>query len=91
MSINDVDLKVNKLRELRNLEADLKSEITSIEDELKAEMLEKNTDELRGLTSRVSWKTVISTRFDSTAFKLTHAELFRQYSKSTTSRRFVIA
>ena len=91
MSINDVDLKVNKLRELRNLEADLKSEITSIEDELKAEMLEKNTDELRGQTSRVSWKTVISNRFDSAAFKLTHAELFRQYSKATTSRRLVIA
>ena len=91
MSINDVDLKVNKLRELRNLEADLKSEITSIEDELKAEMLEKNTDELRGQTSRVNWKTVISSRFDSAAFKLTHAELFQQYSKATTSRRFVIA
>ena len=58
MSINDVDLKVDKLRELRNQEAELKEEITAIEDELKAEMLAKNTDELRGRTSRVSWKTV---------------------------------
>ena len=91
MSINDVDRKVSKLRELRNFEAEIKSEITSIEDELKAEMLARNTDELRGITARVSWKTVVSSRFDSAAFKLTHAELFRQYSKATTSRRFVIA
>ena len=91
MSINDVDLKVDKLRELRNMEAELKAEISTIEDDLKAEMLKKNTDELRGITSKVSWKTVVTNRFDSAAFKLTHAELFQQYSRATTSRRFVIA
>ena len=91
MSISDVDRKVGKLRELRDLESGIRAQITAIEDELKAEMLARNTDELRGCTSRVTWKTVISRRFDSAAFRLTHAELFQQYSKATTSRRFVIA
>ena len=91
MSITELDTKVDALRELRNLEAEVKSEITAIEDELKAEMLAKNTDTLTGKNCTVSWKSIITTRFDSAAFKLTHADLFAQYSRATTSRRFVIA
>lgn len=91
MNTYDIDAKVKELRELRDLEAEVKAEITAIEDGLKAEMLAQNTDVLSGQNCMVSWKTVITSRFDSAAFKLTHADLFRQFSKATTSRRFVIA
>lgn len=91
MSINEVDAKVKELRELRNLEAEVKSAITAIEDDLKAEMVERGTDVLTGQDCMVCWETIISSRFDSAAFKLSHADLFRQYSRATTSRRFVIA
>lgn len=91
MNTYDIDAKVRELRELRDLEAEVKAEITAIEDDLKAEMLAQNTDVLSGQDCMVSWKTVITSRFDSAAFKLTHADLFRQFSKATTSRRFVIA
>ena len=91
MGRNELDLKVNELRELRNLEAEVKSEITAIEDDLKAEMLARNTDVLTGQDCMVTWKTIVTSRFDSAAFKLTHADLFQQYSKATTTRRFVIS
>lgn len=91
MSTHELDAKVKELRELRNFEAEVKSEITAIEDEIKAEMLTQNTDTLRGKESMVTWKTIITSRFDSAAFKLTHADLFKQYTKATTSRRLVIA
>ena len=91
MSIYEIDAKVKELRELRNMEAEVKSAITAIEDSLKAEMLVKNTDVLSGKDYTITWKTVTTNRFDSAAFKLTHADLFRQYSKSVTSRRLVIA
>lgn len=39
MSVYEVDAKVKELRELRNMEAEVKSAITAIEDSLKAEML----------------------------------------------------
>ena len=91
MSTIEIDSKVDTLRELRNLESEVKAEITAIEDDLKAEMLAKNTDTLTGHNCVVSWKTVITNRFDSAAFKLTHADLFAKYSRATTSRRFVIA
>ena len=91
MGRNELDLKVSELRELRNLEAEVKSEITAIEDDLKAEMLARNTDVLTGQDCMVTWKTIVTSRFDSAAFKLTHADLFLQYSKATTTRRFVIS
>ena len=68
-----------------------KSAITAIEDSLKAEMLAKNTDVLSGKDYTITWKTIITNRFDSAAFRLTHADLFAQFSRSSTSRRFVIA
>ena len=91
MSIYEVDAKVKELRELRDMEAEVKSAIAVIEDSLKAELLAKNTEVLAGTDYRVTWKTVVTNRFDSAAFKLTHADLFAQFSRSTTTRRFVIA
>lgn len=91
MSIYEVDAKVKELRELRDMEAEVKSAIAVIENSLKAEMLAKNTEVLAGTDYRVTWKTVVTNRFDSAAFKLTHADLFAQFSRSTTTRRFVIA
>ena len=91
MYANELDARIEELRELRNFEAEIKKEITSIEDDLKEEMLTRNTDVLTGSNCMVTWKTIISSRFDSAAFKLTHADLFKQYSKATTSRRLVIA
>ena len=91
MRASEIDARVKELRELRNLEAELRAAIAAVEESLKAAMLLKNTDVLNGQECRVMWKTVVSSRFDSTEFRLTHADLFRQYSKSVTSRRLVIA
>ena len=91
MSIYEIDAKVKELKELRDMEAEVKSSIAAIEDSLKAEMLAKNTDVLFGKDYLITWKTIITNRFDSAAFKLTHADLFNQFSRSTTTRRLVIA
>ena len=91
MSSDELEAKVNSLRELRNLEAEIKAEITAIEDEIKAEMLAKNTDVLAGQNCVVSWKTILTSRFDTSAFKIAHSDLFAKYNRKTTSRRFVIA
>ena len=90
MSINELDAKVKTLRELRNLEAEIRNEIASIEDTLKAAMLIGKTDTLVGRECTVTWKTIVSSRFDSKNFKLSHADLYQQYSKPSTSRKLVI-
>ena len=91
MSNTEIQSKVNELRELRRMADELTAEIESIQDAIKAHMTAIDADTLTGADYKITWKTITTTRFDSAAFKLSHADLFQQYSKATTSRRFVIA
>lgn len=91
MSINELDKQVRQLRELRSMEAEVRSEIAAIEDSLKAAMLIAKTDTLTGRECMVTWKTIVSSRFDTKNFKLSHAELYERFSVPMTSRRLVIA
>jgi predicted phage-related endonuclease len=91
MSATDLTNKVRELKELKVMSSELEAEITAIEDEIKAIMTARNTVEMTVDVFKVRWIPVTSNRFDTTAFKATHAELYKQYTKATTSRRFSIA
>lgn len=91
MSINEMQTKVNDLRELRRMADELEAEITAIQDSIKNHMTAQGVDELTGLDFKITWKEITSSRFDSTGFKKAQPELYRQFTKSSTSRRFVLA
>ena len=91
MSINELDMKVDQIRNLKRLIEEAEAEITGIEDEIKARMTELDTDELRGGTCKVTWKQVSSTRIDSKALKKELPDIAAKYSSITTYRRFLIA
>ena len=91
MSENTLKAKVRELKELKAMQDELTAEITTIEDEIKAEMLSTGTDEMQIDIFKIRYKLVESKRFDSAAFKATHAELYNQYTKTTTTRRFSVA
>ena len=50
-----------------------------------------DADTLTGADYKITWKTVTSSRFDSTAFKKAMPELAERFTKSSTSRRFTVA
>lgn len=91
MSTIDMTAKIKELKELKAMAEELAAEIIAIEDAIKAEMTSRNVDELQVDVYKVRYKTVISSRFDSKAFKATHADLYAQYTKQTESRRFTVA
>jgi len=91
MSNTEMNGKIKELRELRRMADELNAEIEAITDSIKAEMSAKEVDELAGNDWKVTWKLVKSRRFDSAAFKRTHAELYDQYCTESASRRFVLA
>ena len=91
MSKNEMLSKVRELKELKAMADELAAEITAIEDAIKAEMLSQGVEEMQVDVFKVRYKTVISNRFDSKAFKATHADLYSQYTKQTESRRFTVA
>lgn len=91
MSTNEMESKIRELRELRRMADEIAAEIETLQDAIKSEMTARNTDTLTGTDWKVTWKAVTSKRFDSAAFKKTHGELYEQYTKETTSKRFLIA
>lgn len=91
MSMNELETKVNELRELRRMAEELAGEISAAEDALKAYMAASGTDELTGTSFKITWKEVTSNRLDSKALKAAAPELWQRFSKATTSRRFIVA
>lgn len=91
MSTNEMETKVNEIRELRRMAEELAAEISALEDAIKAHMTASGSDEINGATFKITWKEVTSSRLDSKALKAAAPDLWDRFSKTTTSRRFVIA
>ena len=91
MSINEMDSKIKELRELRRMADELAAEIEAAQDAIKAHMTAIDADTLTGADYKITWKSVTSCRFDSTAFKKAMPDLAERFTRSTTSRRFVVA
>lgn len=91
MSTNELVMKVEKLRELEELLEEVKAEAESVRDEIKREMLTQDTEELEAGQYIIRWTSVLSTRFDTTAFKKVLPDVYKAYTKQITSRRFSIA
>ena len=91
MSTTEIQSKVEALRELESLIEEAKAEAETIRDEIKAEMLNRNTEELSAGQYIVRWTSVLSNRFDSTAFKKVMPEVYKAYTKTVSSRRFTIS
>lgn len=91
MSTTELTTKIENIKTLQTMIDELTAEMESAKDEIKAEMTAKGIDEMTVSCFKVRYKAVTSSKFDSTAFKKTHADLYEQYTKQTTSRRFSIA
>ena len=88
MSNPAMEAKVHELMELKRMKEELDSEIVQIEDEIKAVM--GNEEMLVAGAYKVSWKSVTSSRLDSTALKKALPDIAERFMKSTTTRRFCV-
>ena len=77
----------NRIKKLRELEAAAEA----IRAELKAGLEEKGVDELKTKNFIVRWKEIISSRLDSKALNAALPDVYGQFCKASTSRRFTIA
>ena len=91
MSTIEITSKIETLRSLEELIEEAKAEAEALRDEIKAEMLSRDTEELTAGKYIVRWTSVLSNRFDTTAFKKVMPEVFKAYTKQVSSRRFTIS
>lgn len=91
MSVNELENKIKKMQEWEQLAADAKAEAEALKDEIKSEMPTRDTEEITAGQFICRWTSVLTNRFDTTTFKKEHAEMYKQYTKQSASRRFSIA
>ena len=91
MATNEIISKLNELADLRKMAEDLNAEIEAIQDEIQAHMTEAETDTITAGPYKVSWKAITSTRIDTTALRKDLPEIWQEYGKTSTTRRFSVA
>ena len=91
MSKNEMISLIESLNNYEDLMAKVKAKADAIRDEIKAEMEANELEELIAGQYIVRYTPVISNRFDATNFKKLYAELYKDFTKSVSSRRFSIS
>lgn len=80
--------KIHELRELQRLIEEAQAEAEAIKDGIKAQM--GDCEELTAGEYKVTWKTVVSARLDSKAFKSAMPDVYSRYCKETVTRPFKV-
>ena len=91
MSQNEMISKVEQLREWEAILEEAQNEVEALRDCIKEQMLERGIEELQVGAYIIRWTSVLSNRFDSTAFKKEHSDLYKTFTKQVASKRFTIA
>ena len=91
MSTNQIMTKIEALLDWEKIMEEAKAEAEALRDEIKQEMMARNTEELTAGQYIVRWTSVLTQRFDSTAFKKVMSDIYKAYTKQVASRRFTIA
>ena len=91
MSNNQITKKIESLQEWERIMEEAKAEADALRDEIKQEMMIRNTEELTVGQYIIRWTSVLSQRFDATAFKKVMPDIYKAYLKQVSSRRFTIA
>ena len=89
MSTNELEMKIRELRQLQQLIEEAQVEAEGIRDAIKAHMGAQ--EELRAGGYTVTWKAVKSARIDTTALRAALPEVAARFTRTSTTRRFMVA
>ena len=91
MSKIELLAKIELLNKYEAMMEELKNEADTIRNSIKAEMEARDVEELIAGQYIIRWTSVLSNRFDSTAFKKVMPAIYKAYTKQISSRRFSIS
>lgn len=91
MPTSQISKKIESLLEWEKIMEEAKAEADALRDEIKQEMIIRDTEEMTVGQYIIRWTSVLSQRFDATAFKKVMPDIYKAYTKQVASRRFAIA
>lgn len=90
MSIEMMDARVDTYFDLLAQIEQLQAEAEHIKDELKNQMMERETEELNGTGWRATWHNTNSTRLDTKRLKADAPDVYEKYAVKTIGTRFTL-
>ena len=91
MSKIELLAKIELLNKYEAMMEEVKAQADAIRNEIKAEMEAHDLEEMITGQYIIRYTSVLSNRFDSTAFKKVMPEIYKAYTKQVSSRRFTIS
>ena len=91
MATNELLNKIEALNEWEALMEEARAEAEAIRDSLKQEMLNRNTEELEVGQYMIRYQSIVTNRFDNSAFKKLMPDVYKSFIRQSTSKRFSIA
>ena len=91
MSTIELESVIAKMQEWEVVAEEAKAEAEALRDSIKEEMQRREATELVAGKYIVRWTSVTSNRFDSSAFKKVHGDLYKAFCKAVESRRFSVS
>ena len=88
MNINEI---MAELAQYKRLQEEAAAMVESLTDTLKQYMTENQLDTLTGAEHKATYKTVTSSRIDTTALKKDAPKIAAKYTRTTESRRFTFS
>ena len=86
---NNLDAIMKELAEYTRLAEEIAATVDSLKDILKKQMETTGVDTLTGTEHKATYKSVVSSRIDTTALKRNAPEIVEQYTKKTETKRFI--
>ncbi len=90
MSKHEMITLIEQMNNFDDLAAKAKAKADAIREAIKEEMVAQEVEELTAGAYIIRYTTVLSNRFDTTGFKKLYGDLYKDYTKQVSSRRFTI-
>ena len=91
MTEKELIAAIESYKEWTALQEEAAAMVDSLKDSIKAEMTARGVEELTAGQYTARFTTVLSNRFDTTAFKKVLPDVYKAYTKQTISRRFSVS
>lgn len=91
MSKYEIESLIETMNNYDDLASKAKAKADAIRDTLKGEMLRLGAEELTAGAYILRYTSVVSNRFDSATFKRLYADLYKDFTKPVSSRRFSVS
>ena len=86
-----IENRIKKLQAIEAQQKELDVAADAIRAELKADLEEKGLQELKTKNFIVRWKEIVSSRLDGKALKAALPDVYSQFCKASTTRRYSVA